>query len=136
VPILDTNVFIRFLTRDNADQSPRAAALFRALEAGERSVFVPEAVVAEVVYVLASPTLYAHSRDAIRDELGDLLHMPTIEVPNKVLCMDALNIFADNPRLSFIDALCAAHGLRLRDNTVISFDRDYKNIEGLTREEP
>jgi predicted nucleic acid-binding protein len=120
------------LTGDNPEHSPRAAALFRSLEAGQRTVVVPEAVVAEIVFVLASRNLYDRPREFIRERLGYLLRLPSIEVASKGVCIEALDTYAESPRLSFLDSLCLAHAKRLSDATVITFDRGYRNIEGVT----
>ena len=130
--ILDTNVFIRFLTQDSPELSPRATALFGEIETDRRTVHVPEAVVAEIVFVLSSANLYDCSRDFIRDQLGHLMRLPGIEIPNKTALLDALDMYVDFPRLAFLDALCIAHAKRFDDATVITFDRGYRNIEGVT----
>jgi len=136
MPIVDTNVFIRLLTNDNAELSPRAAAFFKDVEDGLRTIQVPEAVVAEIVYVLGSPNLYGHSRQSINEEVGYLIRLPGIEIPNKQIMLEALSLYVDYPRLAFIDALCIAHAQRFDDATVITFDRGYPDVEGLTRVEP
>src|SRR5689334_7561505 len=108
MPVVDTNVFIRLLTNDNRELSPRATAFIKEVEDGLRTIQVPEAVVAEIVYVLGSPNLYGHSRQSINEEVGYLVRMPGIEIPNKQILLEALSIYAEYPKLAFIDALCIA----------------------------
>ena len=43
---------------------------------------------------------------------------------------------AERAAVRFVDALTAAQVRRLPDATVVSFDRDFDRIEGLTRREP
>lgn len=51
---LDANIFLRFLTGDNPDQSQRAYGLLQRIENGEIAATTSEAVVLEVVFVLSS----------------------------------------------------------------------------------
>ena len=136
MPILDTNILLRFLTEDDLQQSARAYALVHELQDGKRSVVLPEAVVAETVFALVNPRTYAVDRETIRRRLGAVLRIPRIRVPEKRILLEALEIFAENRALSFVDALCAAHAKALSDRTVLSFDRDFKNLAGIHWEEP
>jgi predicted nucleic-acid-binding protein len=74
---IDTNIIVRFLTRDDPVQAARARAL---LETG--SVFVLRTVVLETAWVLR--TRYRFDRAAIASGLRQLLGLPgvTIEEPN------------------------------------------------------
>jgi predicted nucleic acid-binding protein len=134
VPILDTNVLVRYLTEDDIEQAARAYALFEELDDGKRSVVLPEAVIAETVFVLLR--IYKIDKGTIQTRLSSLLKIGRVQVPNKRVILDALDLFAEHPRLSIVDALCAAHAKILPDQTVLSFDRDFKNLAGVHWEEP
>jgi predicted nucleic acid-binding protein len=134
VPILDTNVLVRYLTEDDIEQAARAYALFEELDDGKRSVVLPEAVIAETVFVLLR--IYKIDKGTIQTRLSSLLKIGRVQVPNKRVILDALDLFAEHPRLSIVDALCAAHAKILPDQTVLSFDRDFKNLAGVNWEEP
>jgi uncharacterized protein len=133
--VLDTNVFIRYITDDNADHAPRAYALLQQIERGERTALLPEGVFVEIVQVLESTT-YQMDRESIRLRLGAVLAMPGIELPNKRIHVEALDLFIDYSRLSIVDALCVAYAKKHDDQTVITFDRGFRNIPGIVREEP
>ena len=136
MPILDTNVLVRFLAEDDLQQSARAYALIREVQDGMRSVTLPEAVVAETVFVLANRRTYALDRETIRRKLGFVLSLARVQAPEKRALLRALDIYAENRTLSFVDALCASHALGLHDKTVLSFDRDFRNVEDIHWEEP
>src|SRR3954467_13638665 len=136
MPVLDANVIIRFLANVHPDHSLRSREFFRSLEAGERSVYLPEGVLVEVVYSMTSPNLHHVDREEMHTKLGFIISMPSIDLPNKRLYLRALDLFVAYRRLSFMDALCISHAEHLGDSTVITFDRGYRNIEGVTREEP
>jgi predicted nucleic acid-binding protein len=134
--VLDTNVIIRHLTRDNADHQARADAFFNRLAAGNITVRLPEAVVVESVQVLESKMLYGAPRDTIRSWLAELIRLHDMVIPNKHLYVRALDVYVDYPRLSFVDALCVAYAERESEPTVLTFDRGFDRVPGLVREEP
>jgi predicted nucleic acid-binding protein len=133
---LDTSVLIRYLTQDNPDLAARALALLEQIEAGSRSVMLLEAVLVETIQVLSSKRLYNISREVIRTRLRYIINLPSIELANKRTYLDALDLFVDFPRLSFVDALCGVFARRHPDSTVISFDRGFRNLPGITWEQP
>jgi predicted nucleic-acid-binding protein len=94
---LDTNILVRFLTRDDPVQSPRARAL---IETG--AVLILKTVVLETEWVLR--TFYRFDRAAIEDGLTRLLGLPGIEVEDRPAVALALAWYGQN-RLDFADAL-------------------------------
>ena len=133
--VIDTNVLMRYLVDDNVDQTPRALQFLESIEAGQREVSVPESVFVEIVQVMMSD-LYKTSRETVRERLRPILALPGIEMPNKRSYTVALDLFVDFPRLSIVDSICAAHAQRHDDQIVITFDRGFRNIPGIIREEP
>ena len=61
---LDTNVFIRHITQDHHDHSPRASALFERVEARKLQLRTSDPVIFEVVNTLQ--TFYKAARMAMR----------------------------------------------------------------------
>jgi predicted nucleic acid-binding protein len=133
---LDTNVLIRYLTQDDPGLAARALALLEQVGEGSRSVTLLEGVLVETVQVLVSKRLYNVSREIIRTRLRYIISLTHVELINKRVYLEALDIFVDLPRLSFVDALCASYARRSRDRTVISFDRDFRNLPGVRWEQP
>ena len=133
--VLDTNVLIRYLANDHVDLSPRALGFLQSVEAGERAVYLPEGVFIETVQVMMSE-MYRKDREEVRRLLRPILALPGIEMQHKRSYNLALDIFVDYPRLSIVDSICAAHSDRYDDNTVVTFDRGFRNIAGVTLEEP
>ena len=52
LPFLDANIILRHLLQDLPDQSPRATAFIRRIEAGELTVRTTDTVIFEAVFVL------------------------------------------------------------------------------------
>lgn len=134
-PPIDTNVIIRYLTRDNPDQSHRAHLLFRKLASNTEQAGLSEGVLVEAVQVLSSSRLYNMARGTIRDRLSAIIRSPGVRLRPKRRYLRALDIYADSS-LDFVDALLIAQAERLAAKTVISYDRQIGREAGITRVEP
>lgn len=134
--VLDTNVLIRYLTDDDEAQSGRALALLQEVETQERSVFLPEGVLVETTRVLAARNGYAVDRETIRTRLLAILRLPSVSTTHKRIYIEALDLYTQYSRLSFVDALCAAYARQSDDKTVISFDHDFRDLPDVVWEQP
>jgi predicted nucleic acid-binding protein len=132
---LDTDIIIRFVAGDDPAKQAAAAALFREVQAEAITLRAPDTVIADAVYVLASPRLYQLSRDRIRDELATLLRLPSFRVHNRRLLLRALDIYAAT-RLDFGDAMLVATAERRGGGDLYSHDRDFDDLPGIQRREP
>ncbi|HEU4382944.1 MAG TPA: type II toxin-antitoxin system VapC family toxin [Anaeromyxobacteraceae bacterium] len=81
---LDTNVLVRFLVEDDAEQTARAAALLGRAERDGEPLLVSEVVPCELVWVLESA--YGFARAEIAGALRDLLAVRAL----RYLRLDAL----------------------------------------------
>jgi predicted nucleic-acid-binding protein len=109
---LDTNVVVRFLTRDDPAQAIRAKAL---IETG--AAFVPRTVVLETEWVLR--TIYRFKRDAIAAGLTKLLGLPGVEIEDRPTVARALDWCRQG--LDFADALHLASSVQAQ--AFATFDR-------------
>ena len=134
-PFLDTNVILRYITQDDPEQARRAQRVFEQLERGDLSVTTTEGVVVEAVQVLSSKVLYNLPRAAVRTHLSNVLSVRGLVVPHKRAVLRALDVYAST-NLDFVDALIVAHMERLKVSTVLSFDKGFDRIGGITRQEP
>lgn len=132
---VDTNVFVRFITQDDADRGSRALEFFGALEDGPPRATTTEVIVAEVVYVIGPKTLYGLSRARVADELATLLTLPGFFIEHRSAMLRALDIFGTTT-VDFADALVVAHAERLGVDAIVSFDRDYGRFPSVVRREP
>jgi predicted nucleic acid-binding protein len=130
---IDANVILRYLTDEPRGPADRAAALFRAVDAGGCSVILEDVVLAEVVWTLAS--FYRMAKSEIAVALLKLVGADGILSADKETLQLALVLFHEK-NLDFADALLAARALQMGENAVYSFDRDFERVPGLTRYEP
>jgi predicted nucleic acid-binding protein len=132
---LDANIFLRYLTKDDPVKAERCFELFQKLKSKEIQVTASESVLAEVVYVLVSRSLYNQSRERVRELLLPLITLPGLKIPHRQSFLKALDLFA-RTSLDFEDALSLAHMERLGIKTIISYDHDFDLIKTIQRREP
>lgn len=115
---VDTNVVLRYLLGEPAEQAAAARDLFRRAGEGEMVLGLHPAVLAEVVYVMCSPRALGGGRGEVVAVLRELLALPGVQTPDSGRVLDALRRF-ETTRLDWVDALLLAH---TSDAVVYSFD--------------
>ena len=134
---LDTNVILRYLTRDDEAKAEACYRLFQGASRGEEELLTCEAIVSEVVYVLSSRrSPYRLSRAEIRERLVPILTIRGLILPQKRVYLEALDIYVSFPSLDFEDALAVAHMNQLGIEEIVSYDRDFDRVAGIQRIEP
>ena len=129
---LDTNILLRYFTRDDEEKARRALALLQRVERGEEKVETALPVIFETVYTLER--FYHIPRDRIWQLVLNVIRMRGVHLPGKDLCRAALILYAEK-NISFADAYTAVyaqeHGME-----IYSWDTDFDKIEGIVRVEP
>ena len=133
LPFVDTNVLLRHLLNDLPDQSPAAQALLADLETGATAAQITGTIIFECVFVLQ--THYAVPREAIRRELLPILAFQHLFVPDRQIYPDVFDLYVARRSLSFADSYHAVLARNLGAG-LISFDRGFDRVAGLTRIEP
>ncbi len=132
---LDTNIFLRYLTRDDAEKSAVCLALLQRGQAGEEAT-TSEVVLAEVAYVLSSPRQYKLSHADVSARLRPILLLRGLKLPNKRRLLRALDRYSTYPHLDFEDCLTVAQIEQQGIGTLASYDRGFDRVPGITRREP
>ena len=132
---VDTDVIVRLVTGDDPVKQAAAETLLQQVEEGALSLRAPDTVIADAVFVLTSPRLYALPRQLVRDKLAHLVGLPAFLVHNRRLLLRALDIFATT-NLDFGDAMIVATMERRTASIVYSYDHDFDRMPGITRREP
>jgi len=133
---VDTNIFLRFLTGTEPAKAERCRSLFQRMRSGEEQGRTAEAIVAEVVYVLISPRHYGLARAEVRGRLLPLLLVRGLRLPDKQVCIRALELWEADRGLDYEDALIVAHMEAEGDSELYSYDRDFDHVHGISRIEP
>ena len=132
---VDTNIFIRHLTRDDPEKAQACYQLFLSAQRNEVALTTSEAVIAEVVYVLSSKQLYNLPREQIRVLLYPLLTLRGFKLSGREVYLRALDVYASSD-LDFEDAIAVAHMERHQLSEIHSYDRHFDQMSGVTRLEP
>jgi len=74
--LIDTNIVIRFLTRDHQELSNKSAEIFKKIEKGEIKAKITESVLAEIVYVIMK--IYGKDREYTADVINKILALKGI----------------------------------------------------------
>jgi predicted nucleic acid-binding protein len=133
-PLLDTSVLLRHVLSDSPTLSPKATTYFRRIERGEVTVRLSDTVIFEAVFTLEK--FYRVPRFDIRDNLLDILRLPGVVIPGKRSFRRVFDLYVSRRSISFADCYHAVLAQRLGVSEVVSFDRDFDRLPGVTRIEP
>ena len=125
---LDTNVLVRFLVQDDADQARRAAACIARLTEAEPG-FVAREVVLELVWVLAKA--YQYNRAQITSALQGLMAAVEIEVEDSAVMGAVLDLYA-NQGYDFADLMVRQVGVQRGVSSMVTFDAQAAQLGGVT----
>ena len=130
---VDTNIFLRHLTHDDPQQSPRSTAFFKAIEDGREQAWTTHLAIAEIVWVLGGS--YRLSRADIRDILLPLISLPGLRIPGKGIFARIFELFV-NTKIDYIDCYHAALLEARGETDLYSYDTDFDRVPSLRRQEP
>ena len=119
---VDTNVLLRILVKDDADQLEKALAVFKnAHRLGYKLHVLPIALL-EVVWVLEK--VYRLSRSRIREIVEGIIFTPGLKVEKAQVFLEALRDYEEK-NVKFADALMAYWALSENLSGIVTFDRKH-----------
>lgn len=127
---VDSNVLVRFLTRDDEKQYQAAAWLLQ--QAPDRGVFLSLIVLVEVNWVLQR--IYKRHRDEVLGTLDDLLDARVFKIEDRARVARAISM-ARSTRADFSDALIALGNEAQGCESTATFDIVALDIPQMTRVE-
>jgi predicted nucleic-acid-binding protein len=123
---VDTNILIRFITKDDENQAKLVYQLFKQAEQTEQKLFVPLLVVLEVIWVLQS--IYEILDLEIVKALSDLLAMPVLLFESESVIQNFIDS-AIQTKFDLSDLLIA-HSVYLSDcESIFTFDKKAAKFE-------
>lgn len=123
IPVLDTNIIIRFLTADNKAQAEKIEILLK--QSLPHSLEIPDVVIMEIVYVLLS--YYGLSKKDVIGKITQLVDFDRFKV-HKKLIKKSLEIFQIH-NISFVDAYLCALVSTNKNESLYSFDKRLLRIK-------
>lgn len=127
--LVDANLIIRFLIKDDLTQFKAAQKIFTSLK---EDLILSDVILAETVWTLIS--VYKLTKREIIGELLKLLELKNI-IANYSLLTNSLLLFRDY-NISFIDAYLLAYSRQNKLDGIYSFDKGLDKIKDVKRLEP
>ena len=124
---LDTNVLVRYITRDAPGQERAAARFLESAKTRSEPAFVNVIVLCELVWVLGRT--YEYSRAEVAAVIGQLLTTEQIVVEDADLAWLALSDFKAS-KADFADCLIGRRNLRLGCDETATFDGRLRALAG------
>ena len=118
--MVDANVVLRYLLRDDEQLYETAEGFFRDVILGKKKALLNQSVVAEIVYVLQK--LYKVERSKIAEVLAELLKIKNVVVQDKDIVERSFEIYKST-NLNYVDCLLCAYSDKFE---VLTFDKDLK----------
>lgn len=124
---LDTNVVVRYLTRDDEAQFRAAKRLLQEIEASGETAYLSVVVLAELAWVLAIS--YGFDRSTLASTLEQLLRTVEFAVEDRDLVGEAVAEFAAG-KAGFADTLIGVRNRAAGCDTTATFDRALRGGRG------
>jgi predicted nucleic-acid-binding protein len=124
---LDTNVLVRYIVQDDAEQSLAAATLIEGGEQTGETFFINQIVLCEVVWVVKR--CYSANRDEIGRMVEQILRTASFRVQRSDEAWSALNSYRKTPA-DFADCLIACGNRTADCQETVTFDRQAAQIAG------
>lgn len=126
---VDTNIFLRFFTRDDEGQHRRAVQLLKSAAAGKVSLVTGPPVMFEVAWALASA--YEQPRDRVLDALEAIAATPGLRLLDAKVVGQAIAL-ARRTGTDFADSYIAASAAISGAAGIATFNRRHFERLGVT----
>jgi len=127
----DTNIIIRYLTKDEESSYIKAKNFFDDVKDGKTKAIILESVLAECIYVLIK--IYKAPRDVAADSLIDILHYNGIANTDQKELIMALRLFSER-NIDFVDCILCVKAA-VPDASLFTFDKELQKTSRLLLQE-
>jgi len=121
---LDTNVLIRFITRDSEDEWSRVFDLMSRHDGFANSIHITDAVLCEVAWVLKSN--YKYTKDRLIEGLEMLSNTNELEFSSRTIFKQAIELYK-NGKADFTDYFIILKNKHAGCEYTYSFDKKLLN---------
>jgi len=127
---LDTNLLLRYFTRDDEEKARAVLELLKRVERNEEKLLTSPLVIFETVFTLQS--YYKLSREEIKDLLMPILNLRGLRLDFRNIFEKALEAYS-KMNISFVDIFNYYFMLEYKVNEIYSFDEYFDKMEGIKR---
>jgi len=132
---IDTNIFLRFLTKDDPEKAESCKKLLQEASEGKIKLFTTDLVFAELIWVLQSPRTYNLRPSEISEMVIPLAMIKGLNFPAKEYMPAMMELFVSSD-IDFIDIYNTVMMRKQDIGTIYSYDSDFDFLEEITRMEP
>lgn len=130
---IDTNLFIRYLTRDDEEKAEAVLKLLKRAEKNEEKIITSPLVIFELVFTLGS--YYKVPRREIKEIMQPVFNLRGLRLDYREVFESALELYSQGT-LSFADAFNACFMNKREIKEIYSYDKDFDQLEGIKRVVP
>ncbi len=127
---VDTNIFLRYLTKDDPLKAEAAVSLLLRVERGEEKIETSSLVLFETIFTLEKS--YHLPKATIRQMIGDIISLRGLHLPQKRVWTQSLDLYA-RLNISFADAFNAVYMNTHQIAEIYSWDADFDKGAGIVR---
>ena len=118
---IDTNILVRYLTRDDEEQSQKVLELLEQYSGVESSIYINNIVLCEVIWVLE--TGYKYPKQNITHSLKLILQTPEFAFENHATIVKVLYDYEQSSGTDFSDILISVTNADKNCIATYSFDK-------------
>ena len=130
---VDTNIFLRYLTKDDPSKYEKCKDLFKKAIEGKITLATSGMVIAELIWTLLS--YYKVPKADVIEMVSIIVGTENLFIPEVDIIADALVLYS-RKNIDYIDAYNAVYMKHYDYDEIYSYDRDFDSVEGIKREEP
>ncbi|QER41293.1 type II toxin-antitoxin system VapC family toxin [Thermodesulfobacterium sp. TA1] len=127
---LDTNIFPRYLTKDDEEKAYKVLDLLKKIEKGEEKVITSPLVIFELIFTLQK--YYKLPKEEIKNLVLPLINLRGLKLPYKAVFEKTLEVFP-NTNVSFADLFNYFFMLEHEVKEIYSYDEDFDELPEVKR---
>ncbi|OPL09316.1 MAG: nucleotide-binding protein [Firmicutes bacterium ML8_F2] len=131
--VIDANILLKFLSDDDPDKTAACETLLLMVEKGKEKVFLPDLVIAEIVWTLEK--FYKVEKKRIKELLTTVFAAEGLICPDKGRLLSALAIYAAK-NIDWTDAFVAVQMIENRQPEIYSYNSGFDQLPEIIRLEP
>jgi len=130
---IDTNIFLRYLTRDDPTEYGKCREIFKQAMEGKIELATSAIVIAELTWTLLS--YYKIAKADVIEKISIIVGSRNLYIPDRDVIADAFLLYS-RKNIDFIDAYNAVFMKYHNIEEIYSYDEDFDLFEDITRIEP
>ena len=131
--LVDTNIFLRILQKDNLKMFDACKKLFEKCEQGKIKLYTSNLVILELVWTLKN--FYKEKKEQIVDEIFSILNFPNLDIEDKELLLETLMLW-QHKNTDFSDVYNYVLAKKTNITNIYSYDKDFDQFDKKIRIEP